>query len=104
MGEIQDDQLDDPVQAIAAYRKAHQIDDINLEVLDALERLHRRSQQWDGLIEVLRRKAELCEEPDQVMDLRARIGELFEEEVGDAARAVESYKDVLAIDPQTWVP
>ncbi|MBW2731252.1 MAG: tetratricopeptide repeat protein, partial [Deltaproteobacteria bacterium] len=100
MAEVYEMQLSDQPQAIAAYRKALDLEDGNSEVLEALERLYRNDQQWEGLIDILERKAGIAEEPEEVITLRTRIADLFEDQLEDPQRAIESQKDVLIVESQ----
>jgi tetratricopeptide (TPR) repeat protein len=100
MAELYETQLSDPESSIASYRKVLAVDEINMDALNCLERLYRGQQQWEQLIEILERKAELAEEPDQIITLKQQIGELYDDRLGDAERAITSYKDVLTIEPQ----
>jgi tetratricopeptide (TPR) repeat protein len=100
MAEVFEMQIGDQPEAINAYRRALELDDGNLEVLNSLERLYRANQRWDGLISVLTRKAELAEAPEEIIRLHTNIGDLYEDQMGDLAQAVESFKRVLDIEPQ----
>ena len=100
MAEVYELQLADQVHAIGAYRKALQVDEANLEVLNALERLYRANAQWDGLIAALARKAELVEDVGEIIELRTRIGDLYEDQLEDPRRAIEAFKDILVTEPQ----
>lgn len=99
IGETFEYQINDPRQAIQAYRKALALDDGNGEVLAALERLYRATEQWEGLIGVLSRQAELADDAERVLELRGKIGALYDGPANDPARAIESYKDMLAMEP-----
>jgi tetratricopeptide (TPR) repeat protein len=107
MGELYEDKLSnmmDPNQAIqlaiGSYQKALRADEANTEAIAALERLYRQHQQWEQLIEILKKKAELTTETDTVIDIKYAIGELYEDRLDDAYRAIESYKEILTVDPQ----
>ena len=57
------------------------------------------SERWYDLLAVLERQTELAPSPAEVVSLRFRIGELWREHLKDLARAVEAYRQVLAMDP-----
>jgi tetratricopeptide (TPR) repeat protein len=99
MAELYENQIADPNQGIAAYRKVLDVDEINADALDNLERLYRSFQQWEPLIEILERKAENTEEYEQIIDLKGSIGELYDDRLEDSAKAITSYKDILTIEP-----
>jgi tetratricopeptide (TPR) repeat protein len=100
IAELFESQLNDANQAIAAYRKALDVDRVNQRALNSLEGLYRSFQQWEPLIEILKRKTEVSEEAEALIDLKSQIGELYEDRLNDVARAIDSYKDILTIEPQ----
>lgn len=100
MAEVFEMQLGDQPQAINAYRKALSIDDANGDVLNALERLYRNNENWEGLIAILARKAELAEEPREIIRLRTNIGDLYEDQLARLQDAIGAHKDVLIVEPQ----
>lgn len=93
-------QLSDAGQATAAYEQALRCDERCLRAIDALERLHRRSQAWDRLAEILGKKSQIVSDVDLAVKLRLQVGELWESRLGDNERAVEAYREVLTVDPQ----
>ncbi|MCK5797735.1 MAG: tetratricopeptide repeat protein [Deltaproteobacteria bacterium] len=99
MAEVFEVQLADQAQAINAYRKATEIDDTNGDVLDALERLYRNNENWEGLISILARKSELAEEMDDRIRFYTQIGDLYEDQLQRLQDAVGAQKEVLTFDP-----
>ncbi|PIE17900.1 MAG: hypothetical protein CSA65_07020 [Proteobacteria bacterium] len=99
MAEVFEMQLADQAQAINAYRKALEHDDSNADVLDALQRLYRHNESWEGLIGILARKAELAEEPEERIQLHSSIGDLYEDQLQRLQDAIGSHKEVLTIEP-----
>jgi tetratricopeptide (TPR) repeat protein len=93
-------QLSDAGQATAAYEQALRCDERCLRAVDALERLHRRSQAWDRLAEILGKKSQIVNDVELAVKLRLQVGELWESRLGDNERAVEAYREVLIVDPQ----
>ena len=49
-------QLGDAAQAMLAYQQALDVDERCMEAIDALERLYRRTQAWDRLVDVLQQE------------------------------------------------
>ena len=93
-------QIGDAAQATYAYQRALDTDEHCLDAINALERLYRRTQAWDRLVDVLAKKALVVEDQDLAVRLRLQVGELWEDRLGDNARAVDAYKEVLSVDPQ----
>jgi len=93
-------QIGDAAQATYAYQRALDADERCLDAINALERLYRRTQAWDRLVDVLAKKAMVVEDTDLAIRLRIQVGELWEDRLGDNERAVAAFKEVLAVDPQ----
>ena len=100
MAELYETQLSDPASSIKSYRKVLDVDENNQDALDSLERLYRMQQQWEPLIEIMERKADLAEEPDQIIQLKHTIGDLYDDRLGKSEEAINSFKDILTIEPQ----
>jgi tetratricopeptide (TPR) repeat protein len=91
-------QIGDTAQATYAYQRALDTDERCLDAINALERLYRRTQAWDRLVDVLAKKALVVDDTELGVRLRLQVGELWENRLGDNGRAVEAYKDVLTVD------
>ena len=85
---------------MAAYQRALDTDERCIDAINALERLYRRTQAWDRLVDVLAKKSHVVDDTEQAIQLRLQVGELWEERLGDNDRAVDAYKEVLSVDPQ----
>jgi tetratricopeptide (TPR) repeat protein len=93
-------QIGDTAQSTFAYQRALDTDERCIDAINALERLYRRTQAWDRLVEVLTKKAQVVEDTEQGVKLRLQVGELWESRLGDNDRAIEAFKEVLSVDPQ----
>jgi tetratricopeptide (TPR) repeat protein len=93
-------QLGDATQAMAAYQRALDADEHCIDAINALERLYRRTQAWDRLVDVLAKKAQVVNDTEQAIRLKLQVGELWEDRLGDNDRAVDAYKEVLTVDPR----
>jgi len=93
-------QLGDATQAMAAYQRALDGDEHCIDAINALERLYRRTQAWDRLVDVLAKKAQVVTDTEQAIRLKLQVGELWEDRLGDNDRAVDAYKEVLSVDPR----
>ncbi len=100
LAETYDTQLGDAAQAAAAYEQALAADERCLAAVDALERLYRRVQAWDRLVDALHKKSHIVDDGELAVRLRLQVGELWAERLGDQGRAVAAYKEVLTVDPQ----
>ena len=100
LADVYETQLGDGAQATYAYQRALDTDERCLDAINALERLYRRTQAWDRLVDVLAKKALVVDDTELAIKLRIQVGELWEDRLGDNDRAVAAYKEVLAVDPQ----
>jgi tetratricopeptide (TPR) repeat protein len=64
--------------------------------LDALEEIDEESGDARGLLDTLRRKAEIASEPARRQALQLRIASLCESRLGDTTAAIEAYEQVLS--------
>ena len=83
-----------------AYQRALDDDERCIDAINALERLYRRTQAWDRLVDVLAKKSQVVDDTDQAIKLKLQVGQLWEDRLGDNDRAVEAYKEVLSVDPR----
>ncbi|HVV52461.1 MAG TPA: tetratricopeptide repeat protein, partial [Polyangia bacterium] len=93
-------QVGDAAQAVNAYQRALDADERCIDAINALERLYRRTQAWDRLVDVLAKKSQVVDDTEQAIKLKLQVGELWEDRLGDNDRAVEAYKEVLSVDPR----
>lgn len=99
LAELFETQLQDPMQAMAAYQSALAADPTCTDALSALDRLYRAHQMWEQLIDVLGRMAELHSDPDEVTRIKLEVGQLWDDHMGDASRAIATFKEVVDIEP-----
>jgi tetratricopeptide (TPR) repeat protein len=104
LADLLETQVQDPMQAIAAYNAALAVDSSTMDALSALDRLYRRHEMWEQLIGVLEKKAWAA--ADQGMDseeitrLRLEVGRLWDERLNEPARAIEAYNKVRDLEPR----
>ena len=91
-------QVGDVHRARGHYEAAYEADDKDLEVIDALDGIYERTEQWHALMQVLLRRAELTEGVEDKKTLYFRVSAIYEEMLSDLDRAVEIYRLVLEAD------
>jgi len=99
IGEIHLDRLGDEAAALAAYNRALETTPTFLPALEALAGLHRRRQEWEQLLAVMRRQAEVLSLPEQKATAFHSIGEICESQLGQRAAAVQHYRQALEVFP-----
>ncbi len=71
----------------------------DMESVIELETIHRQSQNWEPLVEVLLTKSELVEDVDEKTNLLHQAGTMYEEFLSDTSSAIDAYTRVLDIKP-----
>jgi tetratricopeptide (TPR) repeat protein len=94
-----DERLDRPERAVEAWQSILRVDPYDREALAALDRLYQARQDWERLIDVLRREIDLGGH-DEETDLRFRLGYLLEVVQSDLGNALELYRGILADRPE----
>jgi len=98
LGDLQNQQFEQPDQAIGLYNQALDVVPDHLGGICALETLYRAREQWGELVAILRRKIDVLSDPEEVLQAKVALAEAYEERVADKGKAVEQYKRVLADD------
>lgn len=99
VGRIRSTHLSQPSAAIEAWQQALLIDESNQTALDALEALLAEASDHAALVDVLRRKADLSDDPDAQQALRYRICGLLEEQLDAPAEAIDTYRAIFEDEP-----
>src|SRR3569623_2354293 len=85
--------------AIHAYQQALVHDHASRTALVALERLYRRTEQWEPLIEVMSKRADLSTADQEIIRFRLEIGSIWDLRLYAAGQSVAAYQKVLALAP-----
>src|SRR6185503_17852484 len=99
LAELLERQMQDLGGAIHAYQQAVVYDPASRNALAALDRLYRRTEQWEPLIDVLARRGELETDDAAIVKLRIEIGQIWDLRLYDAGQAINAYQAVLHVDP-----
>ncbi len=99
IAQIQEELLEAPEEALVTFEEAAEEFPEDVLILDRLADLYGRLEKWDKLVEVLERKAELSQEPEQRRELYARMALIREESRNDIEGAVEAWNRVLDENP-----
>ncbi|HEX8114057.1 MAG TPA: tetratricopeptide repeat protein, partial [Kofleriaceae bacterium] len=99
LAELLERQMQDAAGAIHAYQQALVYDPASRGALAALDRLYRRTEQWEPLIDVMSRRAELETDDASIVKLRLEVGQIWDLRLFDAGQAINAYQAVLQVDP-----
>jgi tetratricopeptide (TPR) repeat protein len=100
IGQLLEEMLEDPNEAIVTYREVLEADEHNVRALRALDRLYGALGQFVELAEVVERQLALATDESEKTALRVRLGVLQEGELGNTAQAIETYRTVLSLTPE----
>ncbi|HEX2688314.1 MAG TPA: tetratricopeptide repeat protein, partial [Kofleriaceae bacterium] len=100
LAQVYDRELGDVAKAIETYQGILDLDADELPAIQSLDRLYGQAERWYDLLGNLERQVELAEATSETVALKYRIGHLWQIRLGDAARAIESYREALDLDPQ----
>ncbi len=89
--------------AIHAYQQALAHESGSRAALDALDRLYRRAEAWEPLVDILSRRAELSTDEGEIVHLQLEIGSICDLRLSDAGRSIAAYQQVLELEPSNLV-
>lgn len=99
VGELQEEKLGRLDDAIAAYQEVLTLSPSHFPALRALSRIYRAQRNWESLVEVLRAEAAARTDSAEKANTLFRVAALWEDELGRADLAIETYKSVLELVP-----
>lgn len=97
MGSVFERELKDVPRAIDTYQRVLELDPDDIEALGRLDALFVAAEDWNELLSVLTREAELASDSAETLSYQYRIAELYEKRLDDMGRAVELYQEILSV-------
>ena len=83
-------------EAIEAYRAVLDLKEDDDEALSSLDRLYTETERWQDLTELLNRQCDFVEGEDEIVEIKHRVGAIYEMELEDLGTSVDYYEEVLA--------
>ncbi|MEI7893010.1 MAG: hypothetical protein WCI05_07960, partial [Myxococcales bacterium] len=101
VGEARRDMLEDNLGAIDAYERALELEPSSAFTLDSLIELHEGRNDAARLVDLYRRRVELCGDDDEDLRFRLLVDAATRHEVGlgDRREAISSLSEALAVRP-----
>ena len=93
-------QLEDVDNAIIRYRRVMEVDAENQSAVTSLDRLYLGTERWAELADILTREAEIGQSPDQILEFKYRLGQVYEARLNNLDAAIAAYRDVLNAAPE----
>jgi tetratricopeptide (TPR) repeat protein len=98
IAQLQLGEMENPEAAKDWYVKVLDIAADSVEAVEALERIYWQMEEWSDLLEILKRKTDLNEDPGEKVSLLFQQAEICEEKLGDVAMAIEAYESILEME------
>lgn len=102
MGELSEQKLGSDVDAIKFYRRAAGLDPSNKPAIRALQRKLRELGMWSELLDAIELELKSEDEPYAQTVLWYSLGQIHEERMDRADRAISAYERALTITPDYW--
>ena len=89
----------DPEQALLRLLKALEGAPEELVILKEIEQLYAQNDRMDEVVKVLRREAEVTQEPRERVPILAKLGSIFEDELDRADDAILAFEEAVDLMP-----
>ncbi|AKU99995.1 TPR domain protein, putative component of TonB system [Labilithrix luteola] len=100
IAKLYETELKDLDRAIDTYNGVLEDEPTDSRALAALDVLYRQLERWEPYVDTLRRRIELDATEQELIDLKFRLGQTLEKHTGDAAGALENYREILFLNAQ----
>jgi tetratricopeptide (TPR) repeat protein len=98
---LHDQKRDDPRRALDAYERLFTLDETDEGPLEHMDMLATLLSDWDALVKILGRKAELVGDDADRASLLRRVGETKRDMLDDMRGATLAYERALELDPES---
>ncbi len=98
-GQLHETRTEDLEAASRLYQRALRFDPTDHGAFESLERVLRKREAWDALLELYREQAQAADEDGDRVALLRKSAQLLEEQLAAPDRAIEAYRDILLIAP-----
>jgi tetratricopeptide (TPR) repeat protein len=97
--QLYEDVLGQPLRAVEVHKQVLELDPEDLTALDKLIDLFLKLERWEDLLGVYSKRADIVTSPEEKKALLAEMGAVYERELRDNARAIDTYQRILEVDP-----
>jgi tetratricopeptide (TPR) repeat protein len=100
VAQVYEVQLENVDAAVARYRRVLEVDPENQSAVRSLDRLFTQTERWSDLVEVLKTEAEIGQSPDEILEFKHRLGQIYQTRLGDLDGAIAAYREVISAAPE----
>jgi tetratricopeptide (TPR) repeat protein len=97
---VWEEALDNLPEAIDAYRVVLDLVEDDEDAVSALDRLYNDTERWPDLCDLLNRRCDAAEDQDEVIEIKHRLGTIYELRLEDLPAAIDHFEEVLQLDPE----
>ncbi|MET0339682.1 MAG: tetratricopeptide repeat protein [Polyangiales bacterium] len=98
-GQLFEDTLDQPLRAVEVHKQVLESDAEDVTALDKLIDLYTKLKRWEDLQQVYARRTDIVGSADDKKTLLKKMGRVYERELRDPSRAIDTYQRMLEVDP-----
>src|SRR5262249_11383752 len=98
IAQVQETQLGDNDAAADAYHRVLKVAPHQLEAANALEAIYLRTDAYTKLVEVVLTKVEIVQDVTEKKELLFKAAQIYEEVLENSDRAIDVYRQVMALD------
>ncbi len=99
LGRVLVEEMQQVDEALTVYRAVYDADSENAEALAALERLYRTTSRYSDLLGIYEKRRDLSTDHNEKKQISYEIAKLYETEVKDLDKAIDTYNGVLEDEP-----
>jgi tetratricopeptide (TPR) repeat protein len=97
--QIYEELLNQPLRAVEVFKQVLELDPEDVNSLDKLIELFLKLERWEELLAVYTKRADIVTSPEEKKAMFAEMGAVYERELHDNARAIDTYQRILEVDP-----
>ncbi|HEX6239251.1 MAG TPA: tetratricopeptide repeat protein [Polyangiales bacterium] len=97
--QIHEELLNQPLRAVEVFKQVLELDPEDVNSLDKLIELFLKLERWEELLAVYTKRADIVSSPEEKKAMYAEMGAVYERELHDNARAIDTYQRILEVDP-----
>lgn len=100
LGSVYQNEKHDANNAISVFNQVIALEPANHNALQALEELYKTLNKSSDMAELLRQKLLNCETDAERLELYTHLGNLYNKELNDTEKAIESFNNALTLNPK----
>jgi tetratricopeptide (TPR) repeat protein/outer membrane biosynthesis protein TonB len=100
VAQVYEVQLDNVEAAVTRYRRVLELDPENQGAVRSLDRLFTQTERFSDLAEILAREAEIGQSPEEILEFKFRLGQVYQTRLQDLERAIGAYREVISAAPE----